>query len=42
MRKTLTLSLLLALLSVVGCGQKGDLYHTENVPPPEMEDKASK
>ena len=30
------------ILLVSACGQKGDLYRTENVPPPEMEQPAEK
>ena len=29
--------LILMLLVLAGCGQKGDLYRTEDAPPPTME-----
>jgi predicted small lipoprotein YifL len=30
--------LLLAFFVLSGCGQKGDLYRTEDAPPPQMEE----
>lgn len=27
---------------LLGCGQKGDLYHTVNVPPPEIKQPTTK
>ena len=33
------LAMLFVSLLILGCGQKGDLYRTENVPPPTMQEE---
>ncbi|TNF97764.1 MAG: hypothetical protein EP297_09820 [Gammaproteobacteria bacterium] len=35
------LVVLFALVVITGCGQKGDLYLTENAPPPSLEEDKS-
>ncbi len=39
--KVLLLSII-AMLMVSACGQKGDLYHTTDAPPPSMEKTSDK
>lgn len=36
-----TIFSILVLMILAGCGQKGDLYKTEDAPPPSMEKTAS-
>jgi predicted small lipoprotein YifL len=38
MKTPIRLLLLLGLITLAGCGQKGDLYQTETAPPPTMEE----
>jgi predicted small lipoprotein YifL len=38
MKTPIRLLLLLGLITLAGCGQKGDLYQTETAPPPTMQE----
>jgi predicted small lipoprotein YifL len=40
MKRLLSLLSITGLLILGGCGQKGDLYHTEDAPPPNLEKSA--
>jgi predicted small lipoprotein YifL len=41
MKPEIHIFLIMALLMLTGCGQKGDLYQTEDAPPPTMEQSDS-
>lgn len=42
MKTLLSLVALVGLFMLAGCGQKGDLQHKADAPPPEMEQSADK
>jgi predicted small lipoprotein YifL len=42
MKTLLSMVCITGLLLLGGCGQKGDLYHAPEAPPPEMEQAAEK
>ena len=42
MKTLLSLVCITGFLLLTGCGQKGDLYHSTEAPPPEMQQPADK
>ncbi len=42
MKTRLTAIMLFTILAIGGCGQKGDLYRTAEIPPPHMEQAEEK